>query len=63
MIPCWLRTVDENVEFVDTCSWYHAAPAEEFQLTVGLVGTPVDPSAGEASKGAAKTPVLNVAKL
>ena len=37
--------------FIDTCTVYDVAPPTEFQLTVGLVDTPVALSSGETSWG------------
>jgi hypothetical protein len=48
---------------VDTCNRYEVAPVEEFQLSVGLVGTPVEPSEGEESVGAGGLASPAVVKL
>ena len=52
VIPPWLTTREVKLELVETCSWYEVAPAEAFQLNVGLVETPVALLDGEDSVGA-----------
>ncbi len=47
---CWRVTV-ENPGSVATCRAYESAPAEEFHVSVGLVGIPVEPLAGELRTG------------
>jgi len=53
VIVVWLITVVEKSETVETCNPYEVAPVEAFQLKVALTATPVVPSAGETSTGAA----------
>ena len=51
----WSTMVVAKVERVETCKRYVVAPAEEFQLTVGLVEMLVVPLPGEISEGAVGT--------
>jgi hypothetical protein len=51
--PLWSATVEENVELVESCIRYEAAPVEAFQLRAGFVATPVAPVTGDARTGAA----------
>jgi hypothetical protein len=44
-------TVVVKFELVETCSRYDVAPVDAPQLSVGLSGIPVAPSAGNASVG------------
>ena len=63
VIPSWLTIVVAKLELVETCTRYDVAPVEAFQLkTVGVVDTPVSPSAGERSVGTAGT-ATTVVKL
>lgn len=48
----------EKETVIETCNRYDVAPPEAFQVNVGFIGTPVDPSAGDASNGAARV-VIN----
>jgi hypothetical protein len=45
-------TIEEKLAFVDTWTLYDDAPFTAFQLSVGLVETPVVPSGGAESMGA-----------
>jgi hypothetical protein len=50
-MPLGLTTRLEKLEFVDTCKPYELAPFTEFQLNVGLVETPIEPSDGDDKVG------------
>ena len=64
VIPLSSTTVVAKPGLVETCSPYDVAPAEAFQLnTVGLVDTPISPSAGDRSVGEAGSAGGAVVKL
>jgi hypothetical protein len=50
-MPAESKTVEANPESVETCSRYEAARLDEYQLSVGLVDTPVEPLGGDRSVG------------
>jgi hypothetical protein len=63
VIPLWFTTVVVKLELVDTCSWYEVAPVEAFQLSVGVIETPVALFDGERRVGAGGLPPELVVKL
>ena len=57
--------IAEKSDAVDTCTVYDAAPDDAFQLSVGVMLTPVAASAGEISVGdeGAETIVVKLREL
>ena len=62
-MPDWSKSVVANVDDVDAWTRYDDAPAEAFQVRVGVLETLLDPSSGETCVGAAgglPAPVLKL---
>jgi len=53
VIPDWVKITGEKLDDVETWTAYEVAPVEALHCSVGVVETPVAPSAGEERTGAA----------